>query len=77
VLWACMEPTRGPETADAPPLLVSSGALRALDRFSTPRWLWRTVGCLVLGGQAIVRIARGGGGGKEGRNEGETSVFVF
>jgi hypothetical protein len=34
--------------------------LQLLNRLSAPRWLFRTVACLVLGGQVVARICRGG-----------------
>eukprot|EP00879_Flechtneria_rotunda_P022367 GHRR01023601.1.p1 GENE.GHRR01023601.1~~GHRR01023601.1.p1 ORF type:complete len:210 (+),score=66.05 GHRR01023601.1:124-753(+) len=33
--------------------------LQLLNRFNAPRWLFRTVACLVLGGQVVARIVRG------------------
>lgn len=36
-----------------------STALSYLDRFKAPRWLFRTVACLVLGGQVMARIFKG------------------
>lgn len=37
----------------------TAALLRFLDAFNPPRWLQRTVCCLVLGGQSLWRIARG------------------
>eukprot|EP00878_Enallax_costatus_P023503 GHUV01025002.1.p2 GENE.GHUV01025002.1~~GHUV01025002.1.p2 ORF type:complete len:182 (+),score=43.83 GHUV01025002.1:331-876(+) len=34
-------------------------ALQLLNRFSAPKWLFRTVACLILGGQVIARICKG------------------
>lgn len=39
-------------TSSAPPL-------KFLNQFNAPRWLFRTVACLVLGGQVITRICKG------------------
>jgi hypothetical protein len=50
--------------------------LKFLNRYNAPRWLFRTVACLVLGGQVMARIAQGegvcggGGGGDRGWVEG-------
>lgn len=36
--------------------------LQFLNRLKPPRWLFRTVACLILGGQVVGRISRGGRG---------------
>jgi ABC transport permease subunit len=46
-------------TIDLLEQVSGSTALSYLDRFKAPRWLFRTVACLVLGGQVMARIARG------------------
>lgn len=33
--------------------------LQLLNKLSAPRWLFRTVACLILGGQVIARICKG------------------
>lgn len=33
--------------------------LQFLNRLKPPRWLFRTVACLILGGQVVGRISRG------------------
>ena len=49
---------------DRPPLSAPSrlGLLDWADSFKPPRYLWRTVAALVLGGEAMVRILTGGCG---------------
>ncbi|EFJ52942.1 hypothetical protein VOLCADRAFT_72591 [Volvox carteri f. nagariensis] len=47
------ESTPMSQTADAP------GILKALDRYKAPKWLFRSVACLVLGGQVVLRIFKG------------------
>lgn len=37
--------------------------LQFLNRLKPPRWLFRTVACLILGGQVVGRICKGGGVG--------------
>lgn len=41
--------------------MASSAAppLQMLNRFNAPRWLFRTVACLILGGQVVSRICKG------------------
>ena len=51
--------TNVPLSSHTPPSSPPSALLRFLDAFSPPRWLQRTVCCLVLGGQSFWRIARG------------------
>jgi hypothetical protein len=38
---------------------TAAPALAFLNRLKPPRWLFRTVACLVLGGQVISRICKG------------------
>lgn len=42
------------ETPNAPALL------KLVDRLNAPKWLFRTIACLTLGGQVVNRICRGG-----------------
>lgn len=37
-----------------------TGVLKALAKLQPPKWLFRSVACIVLGGQVIVRICKGG-----------------
>lgn len=46
-------------TVDLLEQVSGSTALSYLDRFKAPRWLFRTVACIVLGGQVIARIFKG------------------
>jgi hypothetical protein len=41
--------------------MASSAAppLQMLNKFNAPRWLFRTVACLILGGQVVSRIVKG------------------
>jgi hypothetical protein len=41
--------------------MASSAAppLQMLNKFNAPRWLFRTVACLILGGQVVSRITKG------------------
>jgi hypothetical protein len=39
--------------------MSGSTALSYLDKFKAPRWLFRTVACLVLGGQVMARLFKG------------------
>lgn len=44
--------------------------LQFLNRLKPPRWLFRTVACLILGGQVVGRISRGGRGGSRDKGAG-------
>ncbi|KAI8463916.1 MAG: permease-domain-containing protein [Monoraphidium minutum] len=46
-------------TVDLLEQVSGSTALSYLDRFKAPRWLFRTIACLVLGGQVMARIFKG------------------
>ncbi|KIZ07836.1 hypothetical protein MNEG_0126 [Monoraphidium neglectum] len=46
-------------TVDLLEQVSGSTALSYLDRFKAPKWLFRTVACLVLGGQVMARIFKG------------------
>lgn len=67
-------PPPGASRAATVDLLESAASaappLKFLNRYNAPRWLFRTVACLVLGGQVMARIAQGegvwGGGGETG-----------
>jgi hypothetical protein len=48
-------------TVDLLEAVSGSTALSYLDRFKAPRWLFRTMACLVLGGQVMARIFKGEG----------------
>ncbi|PNH05926.1 Protein TRIGALACTOSYLDIACYLGLYCEROL 1, chloroplastic [Tetrabaena socialis] len=51
-----------PEERESTPFAQTPGApgiLRVLNEAKAPKWLFRTVSCLVLGGQVVLRIFKG------------------
>jgi hypothetical protein len=38
---------------------IAAPPLQMLNKFNAPRWLFRTVACLILGGQVVSRITKG------------------
>jgi len=53
------QPPAAAATVDLLEQVSGATALSYLDRFKAPRWLFRTVACLVLGGQVMARIFKG------------------
>ncbi|GAX76025.1 hypothetical protein CEUSTIGMA_g3468.t1 [Chlamydomonas eustigma] len=49
-----LQPSSSSKGIDPPQAIVE-----ILDRFKAPKWVFRTVACLVLGGQVILRIFQG------------------
>jgi hypothetical protein len=58
-LCCCRPAFLVPATVDLLEQVSGSTALSYLDRFKAPKWLFRTVACLVLGGQVMARIFKG------------------
>jgi hypothetical protein len=44
----------------APTSPADNPIVRFIDKLSPPKWLFRTVACLVLAGQVITRMCQGG-----------------
>ena len=55
----CVPPSRPPSPSLPMP---TAAVLQALDKWKAPKWVFRTVACLVLGGQVMLRIFQGGWG---------------
>lgn len=56
----CVRSVCPPATIEFLDTTTSAPPLQWLNKIKAPRWLFRTVACIILGGQVMARIAKGG-----------------